>query len=492
MPRTTFVDRSAPAVSAAWFNAADEAVVDHVPALQASVADLPGLAADEGAGMVGWSPTAAYGATTLGRFLSALLGRTAAEIAAAVTPTDYRYLPGNILRYGAVGDDATDCTAAITAAIAQWEEDGSPVEIPAGIFRISAGFSVTQRLVMRGQGKYISWIKAIGMASDSSMFTMTGTAIVPINGWEVSGINFSSNNASTGPRAWTMDYCINGVMTDCYFYEVARGWVGDYSYLNNFRSVAIYGVHRESWYLQNECNNNTWHSCGIRSISSHGFEVTGNTANITLLGCNIEGIVATTKAGIHLAPATGKRVVGVMIQSYFERISGLAIETAGADANSVTSLNVTASQIYGGIVSLSLGAGTAQYAVKLRNVDGFTFVANDFIDWELAGFDLSATAINGEIRLNRSNLHPVAALTAGTVADSVDIVNNFKGRRVESAATMPSTGAYTVGDFVRNTTPALDGSSMAIRGWLRLVTGSAHVSGTDWAVERVSHVSPAA
>ena len=43
---------------------------------------------------------------------------TAAETSAGVTPTDLRYEPGNVLRYGAVADNTTDSTAAINNAIA--------------------------------------------------------------------------------------------------------------------------------------------------------------------------------------------------------------------------------------------------------------------------------------------------------------------------------------------------------------------------------------
>jgi hypothetical protein len=43
--------------------------------------------------------------------------RTAYEIAAAVTPTHYGYLPGDVHRYGAVGDGTTDDTAAIRRAV---------------------------------------------------------------------------------------------------------------------------------------------------------------------------------------------------------------------------------------------------------------------------------------------------------------------------------------------------------------------------------------
>ena len=43
--------------------------------------------------------------------------RTAAEIAASVTPTDYNYLPGDVRRYGAVGDGSTDDTTALQNAL---------------------------------------------------------------------------------------------------------------------------------------------------------------------------------------------------------------------------------------------------------------------------------------------------------------------------------------------------------------------------------------
>ena len=43
--------------------------------------------------------------------------RTAAEVSAGVTPTDFTYEPGNVKRYGAVGDGTTDDTVAIQTAL---------------------------------------------------------------------------------------------------------------------------------------------------------------------------------------------------------------------------------------------------------------------------------------------------------------------------------------------------------------------------------------
>lgn len=64
-------------------------------------------------------------------------------------------------------------------------------------------------------------------------------------------------------------------------------------------------------------------------------------------------------------------------------------------------------------------------------------------------------------------------------------------RKTEYASAQPSAGSYRIGDTVWNTGATLDASNMVILGWRRLTTGSSHTAGTDWAVMRVSHVSPA-
>ncbi|MEE9158935.1 MAG: hypothetical protein V3U60_11175 [Gammaproteobacteria bacterium] len=59
------------------------------------------------------------------------------------------------------------------------------------------------------------------------------------------------------------------------------------------------------------------------------------------------------------------------------------------------------------------------------------------------------------------------------------------------SAAMPATGDYIAGDIAFNTGVSFDGSGMHILGWKRLVTGSAHVAGTDWEIMYVSKNSPA-
>jgi polygalacturonase len=61
----------------------------------------------------------------------------------------------------------------------------------------------------------------------------------------------------------------------------------------------------------------------------------------------------------------------------------------------------------------------------------------------------------------------------------------------QAALAMPTTGWYIRGSFVRNYAPSIDANGMVIMGWVRLTSNNTHVAGVDWAVARVSNVSPA-
>ena len=61
----------------------------------------------------------------------------------------------------------------------------------------------------------------------------------------------------------------------------------------------------------------------------------------------------------------------------------------------------------------------------------------------------------------------------------------------EASASIPTTGSYVISHFVRNETPSIDGNSMILLGWVRLTTGTGHVSNTDWGLCYASTVSPA-
>lgn len=75
--------------------------------------------------------------------------RVQAEINAGVVPVNYFYPPGDIRRYGAVGDsngttgNGTDNTAALQAAVDYAEQFGGAVFIPVGCYRFTAPIIMT-------------------------------------------------------------------------------------------------------------------------------------------------------------------------------------------------------------------------------------------------------------------------------------------------------------------------------------------------------------
>lgn len=70
-------------------------------------------------------------------------------------------------------------------------------------------------------------------------------------------------------------------------------------------------------------------------------------------------------------------------------------------------------------------------------------------------------------------------------------VNDLTEGRINAvtnaASSVPTTGSWLRGDFVRNSAPAeagTAGSKYVVTGWLRLTTGPANVLNTDWVETR--------
>jgi hypothetical protein len=78
-----------------------------------------------------------------------LYPRTAAEIAATVTPTNYGYPPGNVLRYGA---NSTPGTTDMTTAINNALKSNNSVYAPAGIYKVTSSILVNPYNELYGDG----------------------------------------------------------------------------------------------------------------------------------------------------------------------------------------------------------------------------------------------------------------------------------------------------------------------------------------------------
>ncbi len=124
------------------------------------------------------------------------LNRTAAEISAGVTPSDYAYPFGHVHRYGAVGDGSTDDAAAITAAYtAVGTGGGGEIQFEALTYKVSAlTFDGALNVKFRGRnhpnignissGSFANATVLQSTVTSGNAITFTGT------GYAAKGISF--------------------------------------------------------------------------------------------------------------------------------------------------------------------------------------------------------------------------------------------------------------------------------------------------------------
>lgn len=366
------------------------------------------------------------------------IARTAAEIAAGVTPVSFVYQPGDVRRYGADPTNTIDSTVAVQAAINVASQNlGPAVYIPPGTFKITASLVIAagKQVNIQGAGKFLSILFATGFTADIPVLDYQGT-----NGSRIASIHcrgfaiWSNNNLARGISA---SWVINSAFDDLYFYQCRNGWVGSSSFGNKFRNNDSFSITFNVYVLGDNCNNLLFD--GTRASSCNGsIAVTGICDTLVCIGCDFEGITSGG-AAITLAPATGKTVNNVaIIGCHFENINGNAILCSGVDANSVTNLVVDDNTITGGFAAIpNAGAITA---ITLVRVNGFRISNNNFSDWGTADTTVGgtqgvaigsiSTARNGVIENNTGSLGSGFVLTPHNLCDatpdkSIRVANNF-------------------------------------------------------------------
>ena len=169
---------------------------------------------------------------------------TAAETAAAVTPTDYYYQPGDIRRYGAVMDGVTNNTAALTSAFLQDLNNGYAIYIPAGkcvgTLTITGGIGIH----VRGEGMFQS--EMIAPSATADVIVITGPCVGLIIE-ELFITAAATSTAGNGIHFSGVSPSSNVVLRDLYISNFGRSGVYDAqgiftSYLENVQVIGT-GYH---------------------------------------------------------------------------------------------------------------------------------------------------------------------------------------------------------------------------------------------------------
>lgn len=206
--------------------------------------------------------------------------RTAGEIANSITPFDYRYKPGNVMRYGAVADGVTDCLTAFNAAILSGyvaaQTRGWKVTVPAGVFKLSDTLHIERSIVLEGAG-----------SGSPAQYYENSTLLFPANKTGI--VLWASRNAgrTSSDRSIIRDLCVRGTLsgsTSGNGIEVRSQSTLERVTVRDFKGIGIRVTGGSSDYSNPE---ETWGSCNLFVIDncetvangSHGLYVFGPDAN---------------------------------------------------------------------------------------------------------------------------------------------------------------------------------------------------------------------
>lgn len=133
--------------------------------------------------------------------------RTAAEIAAAVTPSDYAYAPGDVRRYGAALDGTTDDTAALT----RWASVGGDLTYPVpAVAKITADIPLASNSTLTG----VRGATVQTATPNISFFTTSANTRVTVRGFKFKQTSAGNNAYTAGVKLLNSSNCR---VEDCEF-----------------------------------------------------------------------------------------------------------------------------------------------------------------------------------------------------------------------------------------------------------------------------------
>jgi len=235
----------------------------------------------------------------------------------ALTKVTYSMIKGtpvNVLDYGAIADDTTDCAAAFGAALdAIIAAGGGTLYIPTGIYRIKSKISkfltAQQHIAIVGDGKYVSTLD-FSTANDLGIeliSTTTSANFHPNIQIKQLGLITSRDNAGTAIKitytdALTLDNSVNidDIFVGANLKRTADSGSG-YGYwsraihLDNARVSKISKLHSfgeidkspksdRGIYLTGECTEVVIDNCNIFEYGV-GIEAAGNTEGVFISNC---------------------------------------------------------------------------------------------------------------------------------------------------------------------------------------------------------------
>lgn len=338
--------------------------------------------------------------------------RTAAEIAAGVTPSDYGYQPGHVKRYGAVVDGAANDAVALQSAIDVASAGRGEVSGIEGVLLVSSQVNLKSNVTIRGDGFGKSFIRA--SANSFSPLSDNGTSIsnVVISDLTIEAVSAGTSNRGLWFNANTANVTSDVLVDRCRFRSMFRGIECDRVNGLKIRDCIFTGLTSVGVYV-GETNS------------------TGRSTKVSMIGCTFkENGGADTEGGL--------------VVSYADEVEtiGCHFETVGATSGSTNLYHAcyyrTCTQ---GIVSgntfktLRRGAAVHIFANvsggESRNSD-ITILGNTIEDAEnyvgiRCDYVDNLTISNNTVRNSYNNGVYVSNIRGGAITSNVLLNNNEEG-----------------------------------------------------------------
>jgi len=345
-----------------------------------------------------------------------LYPQTAAELAAGVTPSNYAYPPGDVRRYGAVGDGTTNDTTALANALLV---GGRLMLTPGATYLVSSQLTISvDRTDMVGFG---ATIKAANSTNYEHVLYATGRTGIAVRGLTVD-VNQSNRSASLTTRSngIYLDGCTEPLVDRC----TVKNAIGS-------ASVPGIGIAFAGNTLRGRIANCVTSDCGVSGKAADGIYTSGTQNLVTdciAINCNDTGAVieSSNHSGIIGLTTRGCGAVFAITNA-----TNTAVDGNYADA--VTGYDWTAT-VTGGIqignpLSTSTGnlRNTRVSNVTLHNVSG----TGPALNVRATGSAITAGLTLSNIRINGAGAQPVIIDAEDVLMTGCDIVGSSNNNAVQ-------------------------------------------------------------
>lgn len=215
-----------------------------------------------------------------------LYPRTTAEIAASATPTAYQYPPGDLRRYGGVGDGSADDTAPWQQAIAQCAAGGEEVYVPPGTWQVGTGVSTGANVTIRGAG----FSSVVRTSASITVLTISDTVVIR-------DLKIKKSGGASTAKAIAWVNCFSSVLENVWIEGFQYGIYGEKTVWTSFKNIRAYnctyafylwaGASPTSWNIDWYNNANTFDNC-VADTGTDGFTVYGMGS--TFINCTAQDL----------------------------------------------------------------------------------------------------------------------------------------------------------------------------------------------------------